>query len=323
MKSFKMFSLLASFLIVVGLASCSSNDKDPVEVLKMSVVLDKTENQELALGANLELEAKVLNGVDPTYVWTVNGAEVSKELKYNFVPEKIGTYEIVFTAKSLEEEVSAKLSVNVTITYEPVKSIDDIKFWTGQGDQRSILTIQWANVTKENEADLNTIHYYAWGYRWNEEDKPTGENMVVALAKADTRFYIFLGSEGSYGRPIYGFGYDANGDGVFSISNKDKTVTYTAADFTDGILEIDGSVDGFSSNDPADYWQGGWFEGYNSYYLGGDGESVPEKFNYSNVGVSGRKLTNLSWDAWTFSSINSEMVNVMPMTEFLVAAIGN
>lgn len=323
MKNLKMFSLLASFLIVLGLASCSNNDKDPEEILKLSVVLDKSEKQDLILGNTLDIEAKVTNGVEPTYMWTLDGKEVSTELKYSFTPDKVGTYEIVFTAKSLQEEVSSKVSVNVFTSYELVKSIHDIKFWTGEGDQKSVLTIQWSNVTEDHEADLDNIHFLAWGYRWKKEDKTVGEDMVLALAKADPRLFVCLGAPSAYGRPIHGFGYDANGDGVFSISDKDKKVTYTAADFVDGVLYLDGSIDGFTSNDPADYWMGGWYEGYCSYYLGAEGESVPEKYDYSPVGVSGRALVNLSWDAWTFSSINGEMINVQPLPEYLVAAIGN
>ena len=275
MKKLKMFSLLASFLLVVGLASCSSNDKDPEEILKLSVALNKSEAEDLVLGNTLDLEAKVTNGVDPTYAWTLDGKEVSTELKYSFTPEVIGTYEIVFTVKSLQDEVSAKLSVNVFTAYDPVKSIDDIKFWTGTGDLKSMLTIQWSTVTEDHEPDLNNIHFFAWGYRWNAADKATGEDMVLALAKADPRLFVCLGAESAYGRPISGFGYDANGDGVFSISNKEKTVTYTAADFVDGVLYLDGTIDGFTSNDPADYWMGGWYEGYCSYYLGAEGKTVP------------------------------------------------
>ncbi|WP_262484030.1 hypothetical protein [Bacteroides stercorirosoris] len=36
-----------------------------------------------------------------------------------------------------------------------------------------------------------------------------------------------------------------------------------------------------------------------------------------------RQLTQNSWDAWTYSSINGGMVNTIPIAEWMVSAVAN
>lgn len=55
------------------------------------------------------------------------------------------------------------------------------------------------------------------------------------------------------------------------------------------------------------------------------GEAVleAEEYEYSNFYVNNRFLENKSWDAWTFSPINSTETNTTPRPELLKAAPNN
>ena len=73
-----------------------------------------------------------------------------------------------------------------------------------------------------------------------------------------------------------------------------------------------------------DYWIGGWYEVYPSYWLG-RGEAVLEsgEYEYSNFYASNRLLENEGWDAWTFSPISNVEENISPIPRLLKAAINN
>lgn len=317
--------LLSCIVLITGLASCSDDDSDD-NVLPLSVSIVNGDKQDIALGNTLVLEAKVENGENARNEWVLNNEKVSTELKYTFAPEKAGTYEIKFTAYTDKDEASASVTVNVYMAYPAVKSMDDIQFWTGEGECQSALAVQWISGDEWESPAKDNVHLLSWGYRWKASDKPTGHQMILAIAKADPRFFVLVGPGfSSDSQSIRGFGYDANGDGSFSIKNGTTSVTYDAADFVDGVITLSGddSGDGYAPTDPADYWAGGWYEGYCTYYLGDDGKNVPESFEYSMVMAGLRQLTQNSWDAWTYSSINGGMVNTIPITEWMVSAVAN
>ena len=70
-----------------------------------------------------------------------------------------------------------------------------------------------------------------------------------------------------------------------------------------------------------DFWIGGWHEAYTSYWLGyGEAVLEAEEYEYSNFYANHRFLENKSWDAWTFSPINSTETNTAPRPELLKAA---
>lgn len=318
-------------LLLVGLASCSDS-KDDVE-LQFNASIQGDENPTLYLGRTLELAAKVENAIEPTYEWLVNGKDASHEATFKFTPTEIGEYEIQLTVKSEDKEITDAVKVAVveyTEELTSVKTIDDIQFWAGEGDSRSVLGVQWVDGGVADEPTQNDVHFLAWGYRHNSDANATGENMILAIAKADPRFFVVMGPGfGGVGSSIRGFGYDANNDGKFTIYNEEMNITYTIDDFKDGVLVLtnpessteNNTGDGYVPVDKADYWQCGWLKAYSSYYLGDDEEEVaPETFSYSPAMAFGRMLGNNSWDAWTFSSINAEFINIEPISEWMVAA---
>ena len=295
---------LSYLVLTIGLASCSDDDSNN-NALLLSVSIVDGEKQDVALGKSLTLEAKVENGENARLEWTVDGEKVSTELKYVFTPTKAGTYDVKFAAYKDKDEAYAAVLVNVYVAYDAVKSMSDIQFWTGEGECQSALGVQWISGDNWEDPTQDNVHFLSWGYRWKESDQSTGYQMILAIAKADPRFFVVMGPGfgGDDSRSIRGFGYDADGDGRFSIKNESMSITYDAKDFTDGVIFLKDDVtgDGFVSTDPADYWMGGWYENYCSYYLGDDGKNVPESFEYSPYMADLRTLTQNSWDAWTCS----------------------
>ncbi len=163
---------------------------------------------------------------------------------------------------------------------------DDVEFWVGEGSNETVLVLQW-NIASETNA-------LAWGYRWDGEEV-SGEDLLCAVAKADPRFVVMMQTGTEYGSAIGGFGYDADGDGEFSVGKDDQVFV---AD-ENGIIDAgDYGFDGYTSVSAGDYWQGGWYDGYWSYWVK---ETQAEDWGYSGYGATGRILTPDCWDGWNFS----------------------
>ena len=94
---------LSCLVLTIGLASCSSDDSND-NALLLSVSIVDGEKQDVALGKSLTLEAKVENGENARFEWTVDGEKVSTELKYVFTPTKAGTYDVKFAAYKDKDE---------------------------------------------------------------------------------------------------------------------------------------------------------------------------------------------------------------------------
>lgn len=161
----------------------------------------------------------------------------------------------------------------------------DVVNWTGQGENEAVLIVQW-NCAGENYAQV-------WGYRW--KGTAIGAEMVVAIAQADPKFYALIQSGGAYGMSIGGIGYDANGNGNFVMVKNGKEYP-----FKNGLIDSQtGEFDGFTSKEETDWWQGGWYGGYWSYWNSEGGDLA--KLKYASTGATGRQLKNGSVDAWNFS----------------------
>lgn len=224
-------------------------------------------------------------------------------------------------------EETSHLSANNAITASTiqgttrlVRNINDILNWTGTGTNTSVLAIQWAptdSVTPPQEED---ILFLAWGYRWTSGK--TGLDMIREVAANDPRLFVILTQQWG-GWTIKGFGYDGNGDGKISISN--SSISLTETNFNNGIYEgsADQDFDGMTLGNPADYWMGGWYKAYATYWLGTEGTTTPLAFDYSIYLVNRRTLSNNSWDAWTFSTINTSESNIDPRPDLLKAAPTN
>lgn len=180
---------------------------------------------------------------------------------------------------------------------------DQLDFWVGEGKYSAGFTIQW-NV----EAEKNCI---AWGYRFDTESV-TGEKIILDIVKADPRLYTMCQTGTQYGTAIAAFGYDANNDGNFSVS-KDGVTYYPDEN---GVIYVDSySFDGYVSNDPEDYWQSGWYEGYWSYWIKDDATAA---WSYSGTGATGRTVKDGGWDGWNFAAGMNEhpwkpMVSAQPV----------
>ena len=227
-----------------------------------------------------------------------------------------------------EEDLSFSASSTIaplldTESLTSVNKIGDILNWAGDGDNRSVLAIQWANnPDSSSQPSAEDITFLAWGYYWNASDEPTGLDLIRAVAANDPRLFVVI-TEQWGGWTVKGFGYDANGDGEFSVSN--SSITLTKANFNNGVYEgtASQSFDGMTVSS-GDLWMGGWLDAYATYWVSRrSSESVPSRFDYSSVLVDGRNLENNSWDAWTFSSINTSEFNIEPQSELLKAAPAN
>ena len=166
-------------------------------------------------------------------------------------------------------------------------SFDDIEFWVGEGENEAAFAVQW-NFDNEPTS-------LVWGYRWTEEADGTGEAMIRAIVRADKHFYIMTQTGTQYGSTVAGLGYDANGDGLFSVTRDGKTLTPDSA----RVIYIDGyDYDGWEPTDPGDWWRSGWYEGYWSYWVKASREA---SWTYSSVGITGRRLTDGCWDGWNYA----------------------
>ena len=158
---------------------------------------------------------------------------------------------------------------------EPIPSEADfdfskIKFWAGEGSNRSAVILQW---TEDDE-----VSALVFGYRW--DGSKCGYDAILSIVKTYPTLYGSFTEGGTYG----------------SVVNSSGSVIYPDAN---GLL--DGSAAGFDgakATQPDDWFHGGWFEGYWSYWTGMSGD---ETLEYSNVGCSSRMLEDGSIDAWIFS----------------------
>ena len=173
-----------------------------------------------------------------------------------------------------------------------VTSFGDIQMWAGSGSNEAAMVIDWV------QGDT-TEPSLVWGYRW--DGNATGEDMFRAIVSADPRLFAKVeGFGGGLGYALFGFGYDANNDGSFAITD--------GASFDADGIASNGSGDGATAVDPADRYAEGWFTGFWHYgvaTLDGDGNPTNPynggSWSSSNWGMSSRQLANGDWDSWAFT----------------------
>ncbi len=171
---------------------------------------------------------------------------------------------------------------------------DKIQRWAGSGNHRAALAIKWAG-------EQNSGKTLVWGYRWNDGEEPTGEDMLDAVAKADPSFYLIKQSGTSYGSAIGGYGYDTDGDREVAVTDPEGNMTYPR----NGVIEAgdDYGFDDYAAIDVDDAWNAGWYSGYWSYWVAASADS---KLGYASTGASGRKLADGCVDAWVWSSFTGD-----------------
>ncbi|MDE6391965.1 MAG: leucine-rich repeat domain-containing protein [Muribaculaceae bacterium] len=182
-------------------------------------------------------------------------------------------------------------------------TFDDIENWTGTGENKAALVIQWN--------DPRETHAIVFGYRW--DGLATGTDMIKAVVKNNPRLYTLMQytnvsspTDPLGGYTINGFGWDADNDGDIALVDTKDGEIYTSED---GFFEhprgyVPGSggssdydYDDWLALDEDDYWGAGWFLSYWSYWVGPLGETLL----YSNWGASGRVLEDGACDGWNFS----------------------
>ena len=221
------------------------------------------------------------------------------------------------------EAQSSRANTSVTVGGKPINSIDDVTFEVGSGSKTAIFAVQWitAPVSEWSDPADEDIHFLAWKYKF--DGKATGQDMILAIAKEDPRFFVVLGrgfgSVSGNANSIQGFGYDVDGNGEFTIAKGDTV--YSQNSFIDGVLRLrgDDTADYYTVSGD-DFWMGGWKAMYCTYWCAENMTSIPTTFSYSMYMADLRYLQDNSWDAWTCSTINSSYINVQPYPECMVAA---
>lgn len=194
----------------------------------------------------------------------------------------------------------------VTVLAAPAQAqtatgFSDLNYW-GSGTNHSALVISWN--------DGKTDSTLAWGFSWT--GNATVADMLFALAHADPRLFARIDSATQFGPAIFGLGYDAAGDGTFSISGAlDPDGNPTTPIFTNGIADLDtnpSSVQApFSSENaeaanPFDHYSEGWFDNGFWELFSGSGTAYPATWTSSMSGIADTPLTNDGWFALSISN---------------------
>ena len=79
-----------------------------------------------------------------------------------------------------------------------------IRHWTGTGSNRAALVIQFNGDT------FGGSDAYVWGYRWEDGQKPTGEDMMKAICANSSRLSMLTQYTGSMGSTLCGIAYSLN-----------------------------------------------------------------------------------------------------------------
>lgn len=198
--------------------------------------------------------------------------------------------------RKVNATVAARIQKAAEATTSTGIDFSKIERWAGEGDCKAALAIKWA----DEQNDGKTL---VWGYRWNKGETKTGEDLIRAVVKADPALYM-MATQASWGFYIGAFGYDADGDRYVTLTNMNGEIYPRNGMFDIPSSEFETSAstkwgDGDSWNSPSgytDFW---------GYYTA---EKASDAIGYSNVGASGRNLTDGCVDAYVFISSSSENV---------------
>ena len=198
--------------------------------------------------------------------------------------------------RKVNATVAARIQKAAEATTSTGIDFSKIERWAGEGDCKAALAIKWAN----EQNDGKTL---VWGYRWKSSEKKTGEDLIRAVAKADPALYM-MATQASWGFYIGAFGYDADGDRYVTLTNMNGEIYPRNGMFDIPSSEFETSAstkwgNGDSWNSPSgytDFW---------GYYTA---EKASDALVFSNVGTSGRNLTDGCVDAYVFCSSSSENI---------------
>ena len=91
---------------------------------------------------------------------------------------------------------------------------DKIKSWTGTGPNRAALAVM-------NDAGASDPNVYVWGFRWEEGEKPTGEDKFKAICANNDNLVLLTQITGQYGSTVCGIG----------VGDADRLLSYIYFDF--------------------------------------------------------------------------------------------
>lgn len=219
-------------------------------------------------------------------------------------------------------------------------SLEDIKFWTGSGEQRAALLIEWKSPEVLNNTEVRppaTTQTLAWGYRW--EGEATAADLFNSIVAADPRLFAVLSEDSGFGSMVLGLGYDLNANQVYGIQTAADTWAYSPlAALTDvhrGVIIGSSNVaDAAQSLDPADlYWGGFYGPGWDIWCEAGSGgafDQMPDtgpspywtpddplmpwsgthgQWSYASLGLSGTAISDGSWIALTVAAGGLDYMN--------------
>ena len=238
-----------------------------------------------------------------------------------------------YSSEQTTDVVTNKNDDNTAVsTNDKDFTFDDIQFWVGEGSNKAAIVIQWN--------DDNSPNTLVWGYRWDGD--AYGIDMFKAVAQADTRLVLLTQFTGSMGNTVCGVGYDDEPftieydlehamnnprnafdfvEPIDNILGQTSVPLHPLEDINKAIEEglvngviyhpLNAEVYGYPSYDydswtssDAKHWDAGWYSGYWSYNVR---DSQEDKFSYSNLGYSSRKLQDGSWDAWMYNDFAEGM----------------
>lgn len=169
-------------------------------------------------------------------------------------------------------------------------TFNDVQYWFGNGSKQAGVVIQWDTA--------DSPQALAWGVRY--DGALTGENLFDIVLN-DARLYAYQDNF-SFGRGIYGIGYDSNNGGV------------TGNGYTNSGSTPDTAV----ANDPTDKWKVGWFSnGFWSLWSANGANATG--FSSASTGVSGYNVNNNDWMLLAFAPASNGW-STNPPTNIAAAA---
>lgn len=109
---FGQLYLLALLALPLVISSCSDDNDPKVEISSLGIENGAIFN----VGQVIQLEAQVSNlQGEATYIWQINGKDVSTESSYTFIPNEKGTYTIDLSVTSNNETYQKSVSITVQI----------------------------------------------------------------------------------------------------------------------------------------------------------------------------------------------------------------
>lgn len=193
------------------------------------------------------------------------------------------------------------------LPYDGEFTFDMIENWTGTGENKAALVIQWNDADKRDAAAL------VFGYRW--DGFATGFDMFRDVVLNNPQLFGLvqrtnvgcdISAIAPDGYTLDGIGWDddeSGNPGLWDSANNDYYYPEGGLQYHPrGGSGIDGSYpdydyDNWKAADPNDIWQAGWYIGYWSYWVK---DSETSQFGYSGWGMSCRELVDGCWDGWNY-----------------------